>query len=84
MNFSNIDKRQVKKVENILNNRPRKKLEYSTPNEIANKRHKTGCFVAFISRGGFNFWKRNESRHRPRCQWPAQKAHAYNEHQCRP
>ena len=32
--FENISDKNVKKVENILNNRPRKTMKYSTPNEV--------------------------------------------------
>ncbi|OQB08446.1 MAG: hypothetical protein BWY21_01276 [Parcubacteria group bacterium ADurb.Bin216] len=34
MLFDNITERQVKKVERLLNNRPRKRLGYLTPNEV--------------------------------------------------
>jgi transposase, IS30 family len=37
MDFSNIIQKDTDRVESILNNRPRKKLNYSTPNEIANQ-----------------------------------------------
>jgi IS30 family transposase len=32
-----ITKEQVKQIENLLNNRPRKGLGYKTPNEIFNE-----------------------------------------------
>ena len=31
--FSEITDKQIKRIENILNNRPRKRLGYLTPNE---------------------------------------------------
>jgi len=34
MHFANISKEEVKKVERILNNRPRKRLNYYTPKEV--------------------------------------------------
>lgn len=34
MYFDNITKEQVKKIERLLNNRPRKRLGYLTPNEV--------------------------------------------------
>jgi IS30 family transposase len=34
MDFSKINKKDTDRVEKILNNRPRKKLDYSTPNQI--------------------------------------------------
>ncbi|MDK2949000.1 MAG: transposase, family [Patescibacteria group bacterium] len=34
MSFDNITEEQVKKVERLLNNRPRKRLGYLTPNEV--------------------------------------------------
>jgi IS30 family transposase len=34
MSFDNITDKQVKKVERLLNNRPRKRLGYLTPNEV--------------------------------------------------
>jgi len=36
-NFAMITKEQVKQIENLLNNRPRKCLGYKTPNEIFNE-----------------------------------------------
>ena len=36
-NFAIITKEQVKQIENLLNNRPRKCLGYKTPNEIFNE-----------------------------------------------
>ena len=34
MYFDNITEKEVKKVERLLNNRPRKRLGYLTPNEV--------------------------------------------------
>jgi len=36
-NFAIITKEQIKQIENLLNNRPRKCLSYKTPNEIFNE-----------------------------------------------
>ena len=36
--FTSITKKDLKLIENHLNNRPRKSLNYATPNEIFNKR----------------------------------------------
>ena len=33
-NFANITKKEIKRIENLLNNRPRKRLNYYTPREI--------------------------------------------------
>lgn len=47
-NFENIDEQQIKTVVNTLNNRPRKRFGYKTPNEIfAEKINKLNT-VAFI------------------------------------
>jgi len=37
-NFANISDDEVKKVEDILNNKPRKRLNYCTPKEVFNKK----------------------------------------------
>ncbi len=47
-NFENIEEQQIKTVVNTLNNRPRKRFGYKTPNEIfAEKINKLNT-VAFI------------------------------------
>jgi IS30 family transposase len=46
MDFSKINKKDTDRVEKILNNRPRKKLDYSTPNEIV-KRYILNPKIAF-------------------------------------
>jgi IS30 family transposase len=35
--FENVTQHQLSKVEDLLNNRPRKCLEYKTPNEVYNE-----------------------------------------------
>jgi IS30 family transposase len=37
-NFVNVSDKEVKKIENLLNNRPRKRLNYCTPKEVFNGR----------------------------------------------
>jgi len=48
-NFDNIDEQAVKKAENILNNRPRKRYAYLSPNEVFAKAMDNNGIVAFIT-----------------------------------
>ncbi len=48
-NFDLIQKGQVKKVEEILNNRPRKRYNYLTPNEVFVNAINNNGIVAFIT-----------------------------------
>ena len=47
--FTTITKDEINEVVNILNNRPRKRFGYQTPNEILNQKINTTVSVAFIT-----------------------------------
>lgn len=48
-NFENITQEQIERVINILNNRPRKRFGFKTPNEIFAQKLNENCDVAFIT-----------------------------------
>jgi IS30 family transposase len=48
-NFDNIEKEAVKRAENILNNRPRKRHQFLTPNEVFAAAIDNGDNVAFMA-----------------------------------
>lgn len=48
-NFDNIEKEAVKRAENILNNRPRKRHQFLTPNEVFAAAINNGGNVAFMT-----------------------------------
>lgn len=48
-NFENITQEQVNRVVNILNNRPRKRLGFKSPNEVFAQKLEANRRVAFIS-----------------------------------
>jgi len=48
-NFTNLDNEAVKKAEDILNNRPRKRHGYLTPNEVFAAAINNDGNVAFIT-----------------------------------
>lgn len=48
-NFESITKEQIEKVVNILNNRPRKRFDFKTPNEVFTQKLNENIGVAFIS-----------------------------------
>lgn len=48
-NFSLISKKKLKSVENLINNRPRKILNYLTPKELAHKKANNNLSVALQS-----------------------------------
>jgi IS30 family transposase len=48
-NFTSITKQQIKEVQNKLNNRPRKRLGFKTPNEILAEKLDLMASVAFIT-----------------------------------
>ena len=47
--FTNITKEEINEVVTLLNNRPRKRFGYQTPNEILNQKINTTVSVAFIT-----------------------------------
>jgi len=49
INFEKITKQQIIDVQNILNNRPRKRFGFKTPNEIYSQKLDNLASVAFIT-----------------------------------
>jgi IS30 family transposase len=49
MEFTNITEEEIKEVTKQLNNRPRKRYGYQTPNEILNQKINANVSVAFIT-----------------------------------
>jgi IS30 family transposase len=49
MEFTNITEEEIKEVTKQLNNRPRKRYGYQTPNEILNQVINANVSVAFIT-----------------------------------
>jgi transposase, IS30 family len=49
MSFENITAEEIQYVEDKLNNRPKKKFGYQTPNEVFLQKLKTTGQVAFIT-----------------------------------
>ena len=48
-NFESITKEQIERVVNILNNRPRKRFDFKTPNEVFAQKLNENIGVAFIT-----------------------------------
>src|SRR5699024_11029390 len=48
-NFTNITQKQVDRVINILNNRPRKRFGFKTPNEVLAQKLNENLEVAFMT-----------------------------------
>ena len=49
MDFSSITKAQISEVENILNNRPRKRYGYKSPNQMFSAKLDSNLAVAFVT-----------------------------------
>ena len=49
MDFSPITKAQISEVENILNNRPRKRYGYKSPNQMFSAKLDSNLAVAFVT-----------------------------------